>query len=83
MHDKMFPEKQPISFYRKLESMPSQNVREKSSRKVGDMWEVSRQLLQKFYQPYNEMLAKTLNDTAYEWLTWWTINLHVVNERMA
>ena len=44
------------------------NARPKS-RRIGKMWPETRKLIQQFYMPFNEALAKMFNDNSFLW--WW------------
>ncbi|XP_071114331.1 carbohydrate sulfotransferase 15-like [Haliotis cracherodii] len=44
-----------------------QNKRQASSRKFGDMWTSTREVLDRFYKPYNEQLSALLQNERYLW----------------
>ncbi|KAK7109488.1 carbohydrate sulfotransferase 15-like [Littorina saxatilis] len=50
-----------------LEEMPIANARKMRDRKLGAMWDQTRQALQDFYRPHNERLTQLLQDQRFLW----------------
>ncbi|XP_046573278.1 carbohydrate sulfotransferase 15-like [Haliotis rubra] len=59
----------PLS-QKKLKSIATsavKNRRKTSSRKIGDMWPVTRNVLDRFYKPYNGQLSSLLQNERFHW----------------
>lgn len=53
-------------------SMQKANTRRKQDVQIGDMLPETKVLLDAFYKPYNEQLARMLEDNSYLWNDGWS-----------